>query len=394
MVKAHVAIAGYGEVPVGRYPDRPSLEVAIDVSRQAVASAGLELQNVDAVLTAPAFADRDFNTNLSFGRLADELGLRGHAHIVAQVNAGGSTGDRMLRMARGLIQTGQADTVLCVHTDKFSEISMAEILQFFASAGFDAEFEAPYGLTYNSIPSLLARRYMYETGTTQEQLAAVASSLLEWASINPLAKAYGKPKTVEEVLDTTLVQWPFHAAMIPPPADGGSAFVVTSAERAATLREHPAYLIADASRFNTFAFTQHDDITRMHWAEVGRRAYEEAGVGPEDVDVAELYMAYPIFQLVLLEELGFCERGEAGAFALEGNLRPGGKLPVMTNGGAIGHGHTGSGVGVATLVEVARQLAGEAGDRQVPDARVILEASAGGSYMDANVAIFTNELDA
>jgi acetyl-CoA C-acetyltransferase len=386
-----VAIVGVGEVPHGRFNDRTSLQMALEVSAQAVRHAGLGAREIDAVLIAPAFADSAFNTDMAFGRLVEELGMRDSAKLVMQVGAGGSTGDRLLRVARGLIASAQARYVLCVHADKFSELTKEEILDFFAAAGFDTEFEAPYGVTYNTIASLSAQRYLYETGCPERALAEMTSSLRAWSALDENARSFGRPQTPEEALASPVLQWPIRASMAPPPADGASAFVVAGQSDAKALRESAAYVIAEACRVRTYSFTQHDDITKMGWAGVADEAFSQARILRKDIGIAQFYMAYPIFHLLLLEEFGFCPRGAAGEFVASGATRPGGALPVMTNGDAIGHGHTGSGVGVQTLVESARQLMGEAGPRQVPDLEFVLETSAGGSYMDANATILGRE---
>ncbi len=117
-----------------------------------------------------------------------------------------------------------------------------------------------------------------------------------------------------------------------------------------------------------------------------------AGIGPGDVDIAEIYDAYPVINLIALEEMGFVERGAAGAFVEAGETWPGGRLPMTTNGGMLSQGHTGAGGGVAILVEAVRQLMGKAGERQVPDARVAVETGSGGTYMDAQVLVLSNEV--
>jgi acetyl-CoA C-acetyltransferase len=386
-----VAIVGIGETRHGRFADRTSLQMALEASQEAIAHAGLQPREIDAVIIAPAFADSAFNTDMAFGRLVEELGMRDSARLVLQAGAGGSTGDRLLRISRGLIASGQARYTLCVHADKFSELTKEQILEFFAVAGFDTEFEAPYGVTYNTIAGLTAQRWMHETGATERAIADMASSLREWASLDPNAASFGKPLSTEEALAARVLQWPIRTSMAPPPADGGSAFVVASAQDAKALRESAAYLVGEASRVRTYSFTQHDDFTRMGWAQVADEAFAEARLSRDNVGIAQFYVAYPIFHLILLEEFGFAPRGAVEEFVAAGSTRPGGRLPVMTNGDAIGHGHTGSGVGVATLVDTARQLMGEAGDRQVPGLEFAVEASAGGSYMDTNVALFGRE---
>lgn len=385
-----VAIIGVGEAAHGKFPERSSIATALDVSVQAIADAGLEPKDIGAVLTAPAFGDADLNMDLNFGRITQELGLRGRARYSFQVNQGGTTGADMVRVATGLIGSGEVDHVLCVHADNFSRLTPAEVFKFFATAGFNREFETPLGMTYNAIPGLASHRYFAETGTTPEQVAALAVSHRKWAQLNPNA-AFRKDLTVEDILSSSLIQSPLHAFDIPMSVDGGSAFIVTRADLAEKIVERPAYVHADASLVNTWSFTQYDDITRMNWSHVAQSAYKKAGIRPSDVDIAEIYLAYPIFELISLEELGFVERGQAGAFVEAGETQPGGSLPTTTNGGAVSSGHTGSGVGVAMIVEAARQVMGKAGERQVPNVEFVVETSAGGSYMDANMTVYGAE---
>lgn len=385
-----VAIVGIGEAQVGRFPDRLTLDIALSVAEEAIADSGLDRSDIDAVLTAPSFADPYFNTDLAFARLVDELGMRGTVKLNAQVNAGGSTGVAMLKYASGIVISGQARSVLCVHAEKFTSMSPAQGMEFFASAGTEREFEAPYGMSYNALPALASRRFMHETGTTLEQLAAVAVSCRQWASLNPNAM-FRDPITVEDVLASKVITSPVTALMLNALGDGGSAFVVTSGEVARATTDTPVYLWGEGDAVNTYSFSQHADITRMGWQAVGEQAFRAAGIARSDIDIAEIYMAYPVFKLMVLEELGFCERGEGGEFVASGQCAPGGTLPMTTNGGALSYGHIGAGVGVATLVETARQLMGKAGPRQVADASIALEASAGGAYSDAHVTILSRE---
>jgi acetyl-CoA acetyltransferase len=175
-------------------------------------------------------------------------------------------------------------------------------------------------------------------------------------------------------------------------ADGGAAFIVTSAERARDITDKPVYLLGEGSRVTHFALSQEGDLTRFGYAAAAKEAYQMAGLSPADIDLAELYDSYPVFQLIALEELGLCERGQAGAFVMDGHTWPGGKLPMTTNGGMLSQGHTGAGGGIAILVEAARQLMGKAGERQAPGARFAIETATGGTYVDAHVTILGNEI--
>jgi acetyl-CoA acetyltransferase len=175
-------------------------------------------------------------------------------------------------------------------------------------------------------------------------------------------------------------------------ADGGAAFIVTSAERARELTERPVYFLGEGGVVTHFVYSQEPDVSRFGWAKAARVAFEEAGLTPKDIDVAEIYDSYPIFQLIGFEELGFCERGQGGEMFLRGDTWPGGKMPTTTNGGMLSQGHTGAGGAVAILVETVRQLMGKAGERQVKGARFAAETAVGGTYMDAQVTILGTEI--
>jgi acetyl-CoA C-acetyltransferase len=385
-----VAITGIGEAPVGRFADRSALTVALRVAAEAIDDAGIERRDIDALLAAPCFADPWFNTDLGFARLVDELGLRGTVRLNAQVNAGGSTGTALLQTAAGLIASKRAETVLCVHTEKFTNLSGQEGFDFFAKAGIERDFEAPNGMVYNALPALATQRYLYEHDAPIEYLAEVAVSCRRWAELHPCAM-FREPITVDDVMSSPMIATPLRSLMLNALGDGGSAFIVTTGERARATTNTPVYMWGEGGIVNTYSFAQHEDLTRMNWSVAGHRAFEEARISPSNVDIVEIYMAYPIFHLILLEELGFAERGRAGELVASGATSPGGSLPMSTNGDAMSYGHIGAGVGVATVVETCRQLMGKAGERQVPNASIALKTSAGGAYADAQVTIFGKE---
>ncbi len=388
---ALAAIVGIGEVPSGRFHERTALEAAATAARMAVRDAGLDKGEIDVLMPTGAIFSRDFNSDLIFGRLVEELGMNGTAHANMQVMAGGASGSTLMKIAGALVKSGLARNVLCVHGEKLATgLSPEEGIDVFATLGIPAEWERPFGQHFSSIAGLIQRRYMEETGTTAEEVASVCVALRKWAELNPNAM-YRTPLTVEEVLSSKLLSDPLHAFESNVLADGASAFVVTSAERAADVTDTPVYLLGAGGRFTHYALSQESDMTRFGYAGASRDAFEMAGIDPKDVDIAEIYDSYPVFNLIALEELGFVERGAAGAFVAAGNTWPGGKLPMTTNGGMLSQGHTGAGGGVAILVETARQLMGKAGERQVPNASIAVETGTGGSYMDAQVVVLSRE---
>ena len=389
-LKGKVAIVGIGEVPTGRYPERSAIECAIDSARQAIHDAGIPRAEIDTVMPTAALSNAAFNTDLVTGRVVEELGL--HVHHNVQVFSGGATSAMMLKMAAGLIATGSSKAILCLHTDKLgTSISGQEGIDLFSTAGISKEWEVPYGMHYSTVAGLITQRYMFETGTTPEQLAAVCVSNRKWAELNPNAM-FRKPLSVEAVMNSKILSSPLHAFESNMLADGGSAFVVVSAERARDLTDKPVYLLGEGSRMTHFALSQDPDLTRFGYAVAAAEAYQMAGLAPADMNLAELYDSYPIFQLIALEELGLCQRGQAGAFVAAGGTWPGGRLPMTTNGGMLSQGHTGAGGGIAILVEAARQLMGKAGERQVAGARFAIETATGGTYVDAHVTILGTEI--
>ncbi len=389
-IKGKVAIVGIGEVPTGRYPERSAIECAIEAARMAIHDAGIARQEIDTVIPTAALCNAAFNTDLVTGRVVEELGL--HVNNNLQLFAGGATSAVMLKVAAGLISTGVSQAILFVHADKLgTSISDQAGIDLFSTAGISKEWEAPYGMHYSAVAGLITQRYMYETGTTAEQMAAVCVSNRKWAELNPNAM-FRKPLTIEAVLASKLLSEPLHAFESNMLADGGAAFVVVSAERARRLVSRPVYVLGEGSRVTHFALSQEPDMARFGYAQAAQEAYTMAGLGPADIDLAEIYDSYPVFQLIALEELGLAPRGQAGAFVHSGATWPGGKLPMTTNGGMLSQGHTGAGGGIAILVEAARQLMGKAGQRQAPGARFAIETATGGTYVDAHVTILGTEI--
>ena len=390
--KALAAVVGIGEVPTGRFPERTALAAAAAAARAAVLDSGIDRREIDVIMPTGAIFSRDFNSDLIFGRLVEELGLSGSVHSNVQVMSGGASGSLLLKTATALVRAGLARNVLCVHGEKLaSGLPGSDAIDVFATLGIPAEWERPYGQHFSSIAALITRRYMHETGTTDEQLAAVCVALRKWAELNPNAM-HRKPLTVEEVLRSKILSEPLHAKQSNMLADGASAFVVTAAERARDVTATPVFVLGMAGRVTHYALSQEADMTRFGYAAAGKEAFAMAGVGPKDIDVAEIYDSYPVFNLIALEELGFVTRGAAGKFVADGNTWPGGPLPMTTNGGMLSQGHTGAGGGVAILVEAVRQLMGKAGERQVPAASLAVETGTGGSYMDAQVAVLASEV--
>jgi acetyl-CoA C-acetyltransferase len=384
------AVIGIGEVPSGRYPERTALEAALQAAREAILDAGIDKGEIDVVMPCGALFSREFNTSLGVSRLVEELGLLGTAGTNVQVFAGGSSGTVMLQLASGLISAGLARNVLCVHSDQLGTgVDKTQGIDLFATVGMSNEWEIPFGVNFSAIAGLITNRYMHETGTTPEQVASVCVSMREWAKLNPHAM-YRGPLTVQDVLDSKMLATPIHAFESNMLADGAAAMVISGPDEAADKTDTPVYLLGASGRTTHYTLAAEADMARFSYATAAEEAFAMAGVGPDDVQLAQIYDSYPVFVLIALEEVGLVPRGEAGAFVADGHTLPGGRLPMTTNGGMLSQGHTGAGGGFAIMVETIRQLMGKAGDRQV-DATFAVETATGGTYMDAHVAVLGSE---
>lgn len=390
MERARAAAVGIGEVPSGRYPDRSEIEAAVLACREAILDAGLSPRDIDIVMPTGALASRLFNVDLVFSRLCEELGMLRSARMNVQVMAGGATSSSMLAVAEGLIASGQARTVLCVHSDALGSLPRQAGIDLFATTGVSEEWEAPYGHNMNAVGALVARRYMHETGTSEEEMAAVCVSLRQWAALNPNAM-HRAPLTLEEVLASKMVATPMRAKTCNMLADGASAFIVARADEAAAMTPTPVYVRGHASVVTHWTVSQDTDLARLGFPQAAKQAYAQAGLGPQHIQIAELYDAYPVFALIALDALDLCAGERAGAFVAAGHTAPGGTMPMTTNGGMLSQGHSGVGGGIAVLVEAFRQLMGKAGARQVPNLVNAVETASGGTWMDSHVTILSRE---
>ncbi|MEQ9507533.1 MAG: acetyl-CoA acetyltransferase, partial [Alloalcanivorax xenomutans] len=287
----------------------------------------------------------------------------------------------------GALESGQCDAVLVAYgsAQRTSTLSRKEIGK--ARLLMDPQpYEHPYQpMLPMSAYALAASRHMHEFGTTRRQLAQVAVSARQWARKN--ADAFMRdPLTVDDVLNSRMVSDPLTVRDACLVTDGGGAYVLVRADRARDLPQPPVYVLGQGTAVWNRQISSMADLTVTAATQSGRDAYAMAGMGPKDIDVAELYDAFTINTLLFLEDLGFCAKGEAGAFVEEGNISPGGSLPVNTNGGGLSWGHPGM-YGIFAAIEGVRQLRGNAGDSQVAGAQTAIVHGNGGTLSSQSTAI-------
>ena len=391
-IRGKAAIVGIGEVPTGLFPDRSFISAAVDVCDMAIKDAGISKDEIDTVIPIGVVSNALDNANMLCSWMIEELGMTKTAKSNFQVMSGGSSSANSLKVATALVCAGLSKAVLVVHCDRMGTgIDLDSALTQFSKVSVNQEYESPYGFSQLALGGLLQQRYMHDTGTTEKQIAAVVTSLRKWAALNPNA-FLRKPKTVEEIVSSKMISSPVRKNMMNILCDGAAAYIVTTAQRARELCEQPAYILGMSSRSTNFTVTHQPADFAEAWGPAVPEAYQMAGIGPEDIDVAEVYDAFPSFLLMSMELLGICERGTAGKFVEEGHTSPGGRLPVSTNGAMMAQGHTGAGGGIAILVEAARQVMGKAGKRQVENANIVVETASGGVGMDFHVGVLGREI--
>lgn len=371
--RSKVAIAGVGESDIGKVPHMTGLGLNAQAARRALDDAGLKISDIDGLLTAYSFTEPYFMLGTV---LCEYLGLK--PRYCASLITGGASPASMLNHAAAAVVTGQAEVVLvCTGENRATGLTRDAAVQVLASSVGHPYFEAPYGISIPGCYAMIARRYMHEYGITREQLAQVAVTTRRHASLH--ANSHMKaPITIEDVVNSKPISEPLNILDCCLISDAAGAFIVTSAERARDLKSKPAYLLGIGERHTHEHVVCAESLTRFGATESAQEAYTMAGLGPGDIDVAQLYDCFSIVPVLELEECGFVKAGEGGAFWAAGHAEIGGKLPINTHGGMLSHAHAGATGGLLGIIEAVAQLRGGLGARQVEGAEVALVHNEGG----------------
>ncbi len=366
-LKRACAIAGVAESRLGVVPDSTVMTLQAEAMVAALADAGLEKSDVDAVFSSGNWG------RLPQLQVAEYLGIR--PTYSDNTSVGGASYEFHLGHAAAAIQAGLCKVAVILYGSTQRSRRERRIFQTTADLGY--QYEVPYGLP---IPvgayALAASRHMAQYGTTPEQMAELAVSTRAWAQLNPVAYRR-EPLTVDEVLASDMIASPLRRLDCCLVTDGGGCVVVVSPEIAKTLPKPPVWLLGQGEAHSHAQISEMPDLTVTPAAESGKRAFAMAGVTHSDLDVVEIYDSFTITVLLTLESLGFCKPGESGSFVSEGRTAPGGEFPLNTMGGGLSYCHPGQ-YGIFLLIEAVRQLRGECGDRQVADAALALASGTGG----------------
>ncbi len=374
------AIVGVGQAGIGEAHGFTAMEILAQAATQAVADAGLTMQDIDGLATCSSAA------SMWALPVAEYLGLR--PQFIDSTMLGGSSFIAHLMPAMLALESGQCNAVLVCYgstqkTGSFSRKGMTEAFKLVDPL----PYEHPYSpMLPPTAYALAASRHMYEFGTTREQLAEVAVAARRWAQLNP--EAYMRdPLSIDDVLNARMISTPLTVRDCCLVTDGAGAFVLMRADRAKAQKQKPVYVLGNATAVWNRQISSMENLTVTSASESGQRAFAMAGLKPSDVDVVGLYDAFTINTLLFLEDLGFCKKGEAGAFVQNGGIAPGGRLPVNTNGGGLSCVHPGM-YGIFLVIEAVRQLRGECGERQVKDAKIALAHGNGGTLSSQSTALF------
>lgn len=376
--RGKTAVVGAATHGIGKNPGTSAMELLGQASLKAVDDAGLKMSDIDAVF---CMLPQDPFCAMT---VPEYLGI--HPKLVETTRTGGSAFQIHAMWAALALEAGLCDNVLICYASN----------QGSASGGLVGSGGAPfyYEATYKprnppTAYALAAARHMHEYGTTREHLAEVAVAARKWAQLNP--DAYMKDDlSIDDCMNARMVSSPLSVRDCCLVTDGAAAVVMTRADRAKDMKNKPAYLLGAASATWHRYISEMPDLTVTAASEAGARAYEQAGVKPSDIDVAEVYDAFTINTILFMEDLGFCAKGEGGQFVADGGIAPGGKLPVNTNGGGLSCVHPGM-YGLFTMVEAVTQVRGAAGARQVDNVNLALAHGNGGTLSSQAVTIFGSE---
>jgi acetyl-CoA acetyltransferase len=371
-LRGKVAIVGAADTEVGKVPQYGATALCVEAARRALEDAGITKDRIDGLVTCNSMAEPHM---YHAEAIAEYLQIFPRYCVTAA--AGGGTTFSVLQNAASAIVNGICDTVLISMADSLrTGLSREQAMTLQSSTGHP-QFEIPYGATVPAYYALIARAYMEKYDATPEQLAAVAVSARKHAALNASAQMRDII-SVHDVLASRMIADPLHLLDCSLVSDGGAAIILTSAERASDFPHDPVFVLGAGEGHGHEHISQARSLTTSAAVESGRRAFEMAGLGPGDIDVAEIYDCFTPVVLIELEDLGFCEKGEAGSFVEAGETALDGSLPMNTHGGLLSHSHPGNPGSMFALTEAVAQLRHDAGARQVKNAEVALAHAQGG----------------
>jgi len=371
-----VAIIGVGLTKFGELWDVSFRRLMLEAGARAIEDAGIDGKKIDAMYIGNMSAGQFISQEHIASLIVDHAGLT--PIPCTRVEAACASGGSALRQAVITVASGIHDIVVAAGIEKMTDVLTEQTTEALITAA-DQEWEAFVGATFPGIYALMARRHMYEFGTTEEQLAKVAVKNHHNACFNPCAQ-YQMEITVEYVLNSAPVTTPLKLLDCSPITDGAACVILAPLDRAREFTDTPIVVAGTGQASDTISLHDRQTLTGIAATnKAAELAYKMAGVGPNDIDLAEVHDCFTIAEIMAIEDLGFCEKGDGGKATERGETAIGGRIPINTSGGLKGKGHPVGATGIAQAVEITQQLRGEAGKRQVNGAEIGLTHNVGGS---------------
>ena len=380
-----VLIIGAGQTKFGELWDVSFRQMMIEAGTRAIEDAGIDGRQIDAMYVG----------NMSSGQFIRQEHIASlivdHAGLVpipsTRVEGACASGGLALRQAAIAVASGIHDIVVAAGIEKMTDVPAKHAAGALVTVA-DQEWEVYVGATFPGLYALMARRHMHEFGTKEEQMAMVAVKNHRYACLNTCAQ-YQMEITVGDVMRSPPVTSPIKMLECAPITDGAACLILASADTAKKFTDVPILVAGTGQASDTISLHSRSTLTGLQaTVEAAKVAYKMAGVEPKDIDLAEVHDCFTIGELMAIEDLGFCKKGEGGKATEEGETAIGGRIAVNTSGGLKGKGHPIGATGIAQAVEIVQQLRGEAGKRQVDGADVGLTHNVGGSGGTAVVHIF------
>jgi acetyl-CoA C-acetyltransferase len=377
-----VYVIGVGMTKFGELWTKSIKDIFVEAALKSIDDAGVD--HIDSMyigtMTSGLFVGQEHVSAL----MADYLGVTPIPAV--RVESACCSSGMALRLGLFDIVSGNSDLVLVGGVEKMTD--GADVTYALATAA-DQEYEVYHGVTFPGLYAMIARAHMHHHGTTRKQLASVAVKNHHNATFNPNAQ-FQNEVTIEQVINATMIADPITILDSSPVSDGAACVILASEDIAKKLKKPKIKIIGSGAATDALALHCREDITTLNAVKVSaERAYKMAGVKPEDIDLAEVHDCFTIAEICVTEELGLVEKGKGGPFIEKGNTALDGKIPINTSGGLKAKGHPVGATGVAQTVEIVEQLRGNAGKRQVKNAKIGLAQNMGGSGASSVVHIFT-----
>jgi len=385
MTQKRVAVIGAGYTKFDEHWEKSLRDLATEAGGKALHDAKLEGNSLQALYIGNMSGGR-FIGQEHLGALAvDQAGLTPIPAV--RLEGACASGALAFRKAAMSIQAGEHDIVMAAGAEKMTDVKGEHAVAALMGAG-DHEWESAIGLTFSGLYALIARAHMKQYGTTSEQMAMVSVNNHKNGALNPLAQ-YPFPITLEDALTATMISDPLRLYDCSPITDGAAAVILASEEMVKKLGiEKPVWILGSGQASDTLALHHRKSFTEMAATKAAAKAaYEKAGLTHEKINVAEVHDCFSINEIIALEDLGFCKKGDGGKFVEQGKIALNGERPTNTMGGLKSIGHPVGATGIRQIADLVKQLRGEAGKLQVNGAKIGLAQNIGGTGATAVVSI-------